>query len=152
MIVEMAGSPPEHVKETLTKHVGALKAFKDIKVNATTVSDPKEIENSNGIFTCFAEVDFENESFGRLCDTVFDFMPSSIEIIEPAKFSFSNLEASSLLNIISGRMHKYDEVARFSQFKMNQMASQMKALQESLIKKDEKKPAKEKKKKSKFKE
>jgi hypothetical protein len=119
--------------------VGALRAFKDIKVNSISVSEPKEIEGAKGAFTCFAEVDFENESFGRLCDTVFDFMPSSVEVIEPAKFNFTNIEAGSLLNIISGRMHKYDEIARISQFKMNQMAGQYKALQEALTKNNKEK-------------
>jgi hypothetical protein len=127
MIVEVAGSPPEYAKESLEKHVNVLKTYKGVVVNNIVISEPKEIEDAKGIFTCFAEIDFEVESFGILCDCVFDFMPSSIEVIEPGKFHFSNLEASNLLNIISGRMHRYDEIARFTQFKMGQMEEKMKS-------------------------
>jgi hypothetical protein len=125
MIVEMAGMPAEHVKETLTKHVNVLTKFKDINVYNIAVSEPKQLENSEGIFTCFAEVEFDTENFGRLSDTVFDFMPSSIEILEPSKITFNLQEAASILNNISGRMHRYDEVARYAQVKMNEMAKQI---------------------------
>jgi hypothetical protein len=129
MIVEIAGRPAEHVKESLEKHVGGLKAFKDIKVNNLSVSEPKALEEIKDAFTCFAEVDFSVETFGRLCDTVFDFMPSSIEILEPSKIDFTNLEATSLLNIVSGRMHKYDEITRFANFRMEQTLAQLNAIQ-----------------------
>lgn len=112
MIVEMAGCPPEHVSATLEKHVRALGAFRDIKVNSIQMSEPKEIEGQKEIFTCFAEVDFETENMSRLSDTMFDFMPSSVEVLEPSRISFTSQEASSLLNNISGRMHRYDEAAR----------------------------------------
>jgi hypothetical protein len=130
MIVEIAGHPPEHIKEMLTKHVNALNSFKDIKVNSIHMSEPKEIENSQGIFTCFAEVDFETENFSRLSETMFDFMPSSIEVLEPSKVLFTSQEASNLLNNISGRMHRYDEAARIAISKMNYMSEQLKAYQE----------------------
>ncbi|MFA5061418.1 MAG: hypothetical protein WC494_03845 [Candidatus Pacearchaeota archaeon] len=141
MIVEIAGHPPEHISETLKKHVGALNSFKDIKVNSIQMSEPKEIEGQKGIYTCFAEVDFETENLARLSDTMFDFMPSSIEILEPSKVSFTGQEASSLLNNISGRMHRYDEVARVA-------IERMRVAEEQLVKQKEgktEKPAKVKK-------
>ncbi len=127
MIVEMAGRPAEHVKETLTKHVNVLTKFKDIKVYKIGISEPKEIENSKGVFTCFAEVEFETETFARLSDTVFDFMPSSVEVLEPSKITFNLQEAASLLNNISGRMHRYDEAARLAQFQVKQLLDKLKA-------------------------
>ena len=77
------------------------------------------------MFTCFAEVDFEVERFARVTEVMFDFMPSSIEILEPGKISMDLGEASGLLNNISGRMHRYDEVARVAQFKIKQLSKQL---------------------------
>jgi len=131
MIVEIAGHPPEHISETLTKHVRSLNSFKDIKVNSIQMSEPKELENPRGVFTCFAEVNFETENFSRLSETMFDFMPSSVEVLEPKKVFFTSQEATSLLNNISGRMHKYDEVARIALSKMNYMEEQLKSYQEN---------------------
>ena len=148
MIVEMAGRPAEHVKEMLANHVGVLDKNKDIEVHSINVSEPKEIEMENvpkgsEMFTCFAEVDFEVESFARLSEVVFDFMPSSVEVLE-GKVSLDSSEASNLLNNIAGRMHRYDEIAKIAGARLKQMDAQLQAAQEALIEKD-KKPVKKKK-------
>ncbi len=148
MIVEMAGRPAEHVKESLTKHVGVLDKLSDITVHKTTVSDAKEVElpkdasKTEQMFTCFAEVDLETENFSRMTQVMFDFMPSSVEVIEPSKVLLDSGEATELLNNLSGRLHRYDEVARVSQFKTHQLESQLKSVQESMLEKDSKKKTK----------
>lgn len=147
MIVEIAGHPPKHISETLEKHIGALNAFKDIKVHSIKMSEPKELEEQKGIFTCFAEVDFETENLSRLCDTMFDFMPSSVEVLEPPRVSFTSQEASSLLNNISGRMHCYDEIARIAVERMKVAEEQLKKSQENKVKKPVKKKVKRARKK-----
>ena len=75
------------------------------------------------MFTCFAEADFEAKSFARLSETMFDFMPSSVEVIEPVKVTLSMGEATDLLNNISGRMHRYDELAKVAGIRLKQMAA-----------------------------
>jgi len=152
MIVEIAGRPAGHVKESLENHVGALRKGKDIEVHSIKVSEPKEIEMENvpkgsEMFTCFAEVDFEVENFSRLSELVFDFMPSSVEVLD-GKVSLVSSEASNLLNNIAGRMHRYDEIAKIAKARLQQMNAQLQAAQEALIEKD-KKPAKKKAKKKK---
>lgn len=142
MIVEMAGRPANHVKESLTKHVGVLEKLSDIEVHKIDLSDAKEIEQpkdapkTETMFTCFAEVDLETESFSRMTQVMFDFMPSSVEVIEPSKVQLESSEATELLNNLSGRLHRYDEVARVSQFKAHQLESQLKLAQESMLEKD----------------
>ena len=142
MIVEMAGRPAEHVKSSLEAHIGILNDVKDIGVHSIKVSEPKEIERPEGaaeaepMFTSFAEADFECENFGRLSETMFDFMPSSVEIIEPSKISIDCVEATALLNNLSGRLHRYDEIAKILGERHTQMEAQLKLAQEVLIKKD----------------
>ena len=151
MIVEIAGRPAEHLKAALSQHIGVLNQVNDIEVHSINVSSPKEIEMENVLkgsemFTCFAEVDFEVESFSRLSEIVFDFMPSSVEVIEPSKVSLDPSEASNLLNNIAGRMHRYDEIAKIAGARLQQMNAQLQAAQEALIEKD-KNPVKKAKKK-----
>ena len=147
MIVEMAGKPPEYVKESLEKHIGVLNDVKDIEVHGINVSEPREIEGSNGMFTCFAEADFETENFARLTETMFDFMPSSVEVIEPSSVKLDAAEATGLLNNISGRLHKYDEVAKIAQQRLYQMNAQLEAAAE-LVEKGKKVKRKVSKKKA----
>ncbi|MCR4284554.1 MAG: hypothetical protein NUV97_00735 [archaeon] len=125
MIVEMAGMPPQHVKEKLTEHIEILRKVNDIEVHSITVSEPAEIKDSKGIYTCFAEADFETQNFARLSETMFDFMPSSVEVIEPSSVIMDAPEATNLLNNISGRMHRYDEIAKIAQFKINQLTAEL---------------------------
>jgi len=135
MILEMAGKPAEHVKESLGKHVGVLDELSYVEIHTNNVSEPKEIETQEEmvkgeeIYTCFAEVDFEVDNLARLSELMFDFMPSSIEVIEPAKLQMEMNEVTDLLNNISGRMHRYDEVARMAQGRVHQLAAELEAAQ-----------------------
>jgi hypothetical protein len=82
---------------------------------------------------------------------MFDFMPSSVEVIEPSKVQLESGEATELLNNLSGRLHRYDEVARVAQFKTHHLEEQLKLAQESIIEKDSEKPEKKTNKKKKTK-
>jgi len=149
MIVEMAGRPAEYVKESLAKHIGILEKVNDIKVHSIKISEPKEIKDSKGIFTCFVEADFETENFARLSETMFDFMPSSVEVIEPSSITMNLADATNLLNNISGRMHRYDELAKIAGAKIQELSAQLQAAQQALIKKDKKAVKKKPKRKTK---
>ena len=143
MIVEMAGRPPEHLKEALEKHIKILDDVKDIEVHSIKVSEPAEIKfedkkvEGEPMFTAFAEADFECESFARLSETMFDFMPSSVEVIEPSKITMDLHDATNLLNNISGRMHRYDEIAKIAGARLQQMSAQLDMAQKILMERDE---------------
>jgi len=125
MIVEIAGRPSEHVKEQLSKHIMVLDNLKDIDVHTIKISEPMELESSEDIkgtaYTCFAEADFEVETLGRLTELIFDFMPSSIEVIEPGNIKMNQADATSLMNNISGRLHRYDEFAKVAGAKIKEL-------------------------------
>lgn len=158
MIIEMAGRPATHLTKSLEEHVGVLRDVKDAEVHEIKVSEPRAIARENEgqksddkeggealdghdsgepeMFTAFAECDIEMPSFARLSETMFDFMPSSIEVIEPSSVDLSMSEATDLLNNISGRMHRYDEIAKVAGEKLRQMNAQMQAMHAALIKRD----------------
>ncbi|MFH0808509.1 MAG: hypothetical protein V1888_02735 [archaeon] len=144
MIVEMAGRPAEHLTEALEKHVGILHKVNDITVHEIKVSEPREIELKKGekinedekMFTAFAECDFESPSFARLSETMFDFMPSSVEVIEPSSIKLEMSEATDLLNNISGRMHRYDEIAKIAGERLRQAAIGFDTMKKVLTERD----------------
>ncbi len=128
MIVEIAGRPAEYLKGALAEHIGVLNKVNDIKVHSIKMSEPREIKDSEGMLTCFAEADFETTTFARLSETMFDFMPSSVEVVEPVNVTMSMTEATDLLNNISGRMHRYDEIAKVAGERLRQMIEREKEL------------------------
>lgn len=148
MIVEMAGRPAAHLTESLEKHVGILREVKDVEVDRIEVSEPRAIAREDGdkkletregdeMFTAFAECEFEIPSFARLSETMFDFMPSSVEVIKPSSVELEAVEATDLLNNISGRLHRYDEIAKIAGERLRQMDAQLKGMQAALIERDE---------------
>jgi len=143
MIVEIAGRPAEHIKTALDAHVSQIEKIKDVKLISKKISEPKRLEAEQEIYTCFAEVEVETISLSKITELVFDFMPSSIEIIEPADVRLDSQEASMFLNDLAGRLHRYDEIAKIAQFKIRELATQLQQLQQ----KPEEKPAKKKSKK-----
>jgi hypothetical protein len=143
MIVEMAGRPAVHLTESLEKHVGVLRDVEDVEIHEIKVSEPRIIVQEEGkevaegealnghdsgesdMFTAFAECDIEVPSFARMSETMFDFMPSSVEVIEPNSVNLGMTEATDLLNNISGRLHRYDEIAKILGERHKQMEAQL---------------------------
>lgn len=135
MIVEMAGKPAEHVEETLNIHMNHLRDFKFVGVHSLMVSEPKLIESSEGVYTCFSEADFETDTFDNMIRIIFEFMPSSVEVIEPSSIEITSKEMTDFLNNVSGRLHNYDNVAKIAQMRINEMGRELVRLDSPLIKK-----------------
>ena len=141
MIVEIAGRPADHVKSALESHVGQLKQIKWIDVHSIEISEPAKVEDKD-FFTCFAEVEFTTESFGRLTEIIYDFMPSSIEIVEPATIEFDAQEATEFANNLSGRLHRFDEIVKITQAQAQQILFRMKEAEQKLSEYEKNSPEK----------
>ena len=138
MIIEIAGRPPEHVVETLKTHIGQMKNLKDIEYLSETFSEPKKIDEEKDLYTCFAEVEIETKNFERLVELVFDFMPSSVEVLEPAELNFDLQGATAFLNNLTGRLHRYDEIAKMAQIQNQQLARKLQVMEQEVIDKGKK--------------
>ena len=147
LIVEVMGRPAGHVKEMLKEHVEKINDMKNVEVASIALSEPKELEQQKDLFTCFAEVEVEADSLLHLVHLIFDYMPSSVEIIKPDKVEFNIADATSFLNDLSGRLHKYDEIAKIAKFQNQQLAQKIIEMGGKIKKKEVKveKPKKEKK-------
>lgn len=141
IIVEMMGKPDKFVRESLEKHIKSLDSYTEVEIRSAKISDPKEVEvpedqekPKDPMFTCFAEIEFEVPTFERLTSVVFDFMPSSVEVVEPITFDLDATEVTDLLNNLSGRLHRYDDVAKLAHARIGYLESQLKGTQEAALK------------------
>lgn len=126
LIIEVAGRPPEFLKNSLEIHVQKIKNFqKGISLVNFKLAEPKKIDEEKDLYTMFAEVEVETETYGKLMELVFEFMPSSVEIIDPAEITFDIQEATMLMNDLAGRLHKYDEVAKIARMQVQQLAQRL---------------------------
>lgn len=145
MIIEIAGRPKEHLVGALKEHIAKFNQIKDVELVSESYSEPKQVEGKD-FYTCFAEVEIEVENFNKLTEVVFDFMPASVEVIKPDKVEFGMVDATSFLNNLSGRLHRYDEIAKVANFRMQQMAKQLQFIQQKQAEKDAEKEKSKKKK------
>ena len=110
VVLEIVGSPKEHVDETLKFVINKIKEEKGIKVTRQEVGNAENIEvgNIKSLFSAFVELDVEFNSVARLLNFCFDFMPSSVEVLEPEELSLDFHKFSSFLNDLLAQLHKYD--------------------------------------------
>lgn len=112
-IIEIAGAPLEHVEKTMEKVIDLVSSDKNMKIIKKETSKPKENEFDHPIkqgekvkvWSTFTEFEIEFKSFDALTNFCFEFMPSSIDIIEPVQLKIGAEEVNLTLNDILGRLH-----------------------------------------------
>jgi hypothetical protein len=101
----MMGRPKEHVLQTLKDYVRKLEESDDYFVLSQEYSEPKEDE---GMFNVFVEVEMLIKNIETVAWFCFDYMPASIEILEPSSLKYKSPELTSFLNDLLGRLHHLD--------------------------------------------
>jgi hypothetical protein len=135
-IIEILGRPKENVSESLNTIVVKIGAEKGISILNKTYHEPRPLEKSD-LFTAFAEVDAELDSFLEYIYLIFTYMPAHIEIISPEKLPLSNLEINEIGNNLVRRLHHYDAVAKTVVVERNMLAQKLKQIAPHLFKKPE---------------
>ena len=105
IIIEMLGTPKEHVETTLREYVKSLKDERELKVVNEHIAAPEEYDQ---MFCAFAELEIWFKNISRLLNFCFEAMPSSVEIIEPMQLQLQAAELSGHLNDLQGRLHTLD--------------------------------------------
>ena len=104
-IIEIVGKPREHVEETLRMVLKQLRDEKGVDVLGGKVHEPKA---QGAFFSTFAELHMLVKDFATLIGLCFSYMPSSVEIVEPAQFKLAPTEVANLFNDLLGRLHEID--------------------------------------------
>ena len=111
IISEVLGSPQEHVDKTLNLLLEKIKEVKDLRAANWKVFEAQKIEDKP-LFTGFLEYEISVETIEHLVGFCFDFMPSSIEIIEPDEFQIPATDTGNILNDLLARLHQNDMFLR----------------------------------------
>lgn len=104
-IIEVAGKPRSHIESTMRLVVEKLKAEEGIKVLNANINEPKQHED---IYSAFAEVEVGLQGFESVLLLCFEYMPSSIEFIEPEQPKIDSLALTGIFNDLLARLHQAD--------------------------------------------
>ncbi len=111
VIIEIIGAPKEHVDETLKDVEEHLKQQSDMKVIKSNFFKAEQMKDKP-FFSAFLEDEIEFKDFDKLSGFIFDFMPSSIEILEPYIFEVPVSDLNAMLNDLIAKLHQYDMVIK----------------------------------------
>ena len=117
-IIEIAGSPKEHVEETINKMMDIMKENKKLNIQkkeiakAEKIELPAEVKNAQDIevFSSFAELEIEMPNLEEIMQFCYTFMPSSLEIMEPANVTMGQKDLENALNDLLGKLHDQAKV------------------------------------------
>jgi putative lipoic acid-binding regulatory protein len=108
--IEVMGSPKEHVEKALVDVINKLKNDKQIEV--VNVKAYKAEQQENKLWSTFADIEIETKNLKKLSDICYDYMPSTLEILEPIGMEMQSIEVQDFINDVLTRMHKYAMVIR----------------------------------------
>lgn len=103
VIIEIVGKPKEHIEKALKIVVEKIKEEKDIEVIEEKTFNAEKQEE---MFGTFAELGILFNNLQKLVEFCFDFMPSSIEILDPEKLSFDSNKFAGLINDLLAKLHQ----------------------------------------------
>jgi len=104
-IFELVGGPKEHVESTIRVYVDKLKGEREYKVVKVEYSDANEKDK---LFQVFAEIEMLVKDASSLAFFCFDYMPSSIEIIQPEILHYRACDFAAFFNDLQHRLHTVD--------------------------------------------
>jgi len=109
VIIEVAGKPKEHVENTLRLVIDKIKKEENIHLKQGDLFKAKEVtimtEQKGQFWSTFAELDLYFKNTQTLIAFCFEYMPSTIEILEPQDMKFQLKDFSDLLIDILGKLH-----------------------------------------------
>ncbi len=111
VIIEVVGSPKEHVAETLNSLIDKIKEDKELNLEKQEIFEPNELPDLK-LFSTFVEADIKFINIEKLIGFCFDFTPSSIEVIEPFNFIFDARFLNCIFNDIITKLHRYTMLIR----------------------------------------
>ena len=112
-VFEIAGFPKEHVDkslEVLVKRFEDLDKQKKMAIVESKINPSAKMDESISakMFTGFIEIEFLFKKISDLIGLVYDFMPSSIEIIAPSAIKEDAGNLSDIINDLAAKMHLFD--------------------------------------------
>lgn len=108
VMIEIIGKPKEYVEKTSSMYLEKIKQDKNIELLDSKISPVEEVSDMEGFFGSIMEIEMWISGISLLAGFCFDFMPSSVEILEPAEMRIKERDLSSLFNDLQQKLHSLD--------------------------------------------
>ena len=128
---EMLGKPKEHVEETLKKYIERIKTDENIKFIEEDYAEAEEKED--GLWSTFVEAVILVNGMDKLTWLCINFMPASIEIIEPEEKKYTNKQIGFWINDVLSKLHEISLMTKTLANKNKQFAGALGTMLRNMI-------------------
>ncbi len=128
---EMLGKPKEHIEETLKKYILNIKTDENIKFIKEDYA--KAEKQDDDLWSTFVEAEILVSGMDKLTWLCFNFMPASIEIIEPEKKQFTNKQMGFWLNDVLSKLHEISLMTKTMVNKNKQFAGALGTMLRNMV-------------------
>ncbi|MBS3152315.1 hypothetical protein J4230_02795 [Candidatus Woesearchaeota archaeon] len=118
-IIEVLGFPDTHVKEITEKVVEKIKTEDRISVLKEKIHDPEKVKDK--FFSSLIELELKIHDFSKLLGFCYDYLPSSLEILDTEKITLQVREFHFAMNELLERLHHYNLVVNNLSAKIRQL-------------------------------
>lgn len=133
VLSEVVGRPKEHVNSTTKAYIERLKQDNDIEIISHDVGEPNPVEKMDGFFGAIIEMELLFPNLSLLTGFCFDYMPSSVEVIEPQNIMFKDRELSSFFNELQNKLHSMDMIIKQSKVENQHLVKNTQQLLENVV-------------------
>ncbi|RMF06011.1 hypothetical protein D6764_03390 [Candidatus Woesearchaeota archaeon] len=105
IIIELMGKPKDLMEKTFDL---LLKKLRDDENHHVIKEDRADFKQHGKLWTTFAEVELWVKNFSALTALLFDYLPSSVEVLEPQNFILRSQDFTDYLNDMQARLHQAD--------------------------------------------
>lgn len=128
-IIDVAGKPSQAVEEALENVSTQLEEKENIEIIEILKAEPELQNKASGMYTAFLEIELEFKYIRDAMNFVVEYLPTSIEILEPAKLSVTNEELTDVINDMAHfQIKNINEIHRLkvANFGLNKELKQLK--------------------------
>jgi len=111
-ILEIVGKPKEHIETSLHDYISKISKESKFFLVESNIEEALEVESDKDMYSTFAEIEFLTKDLTDLMGFVIDYMPSSIEVVQPAGMSVQASFLSNMLTELAGKLHLIDGVLK----------------------------------------
>tara|TARA_Y100000310_G_scaffold343926_1_gene453970 strand:+ start:1633 stop:2034 length:402 start_codon:yes stop_codon:yes gene_type:complete len=104
-LIELAGFPKENIEKGIKSISDQLDKTSEIKVISKEVAEVKEVKK---IWASFVETELEFTDLKELLLFNIQFLPSSVEILEPEKLTIDTNDFTDFMNTMQAKLHEYN--------------------------------------------
>jgi len=107
---ELAGTPRQHVEETLRNYIASIKESDGIASLSEEYAEA--MEHDDGMFSAFVEMEALVKNPEQLTWIALNFMPASIELLEPEELHLGSVVVTNWYNDLLSKLHEVSNVLR----------------------------------------